>query len=128
MVSFSFEKVITLLESALAGTNKCYKIALIRSPKGVEKLLKIKWGAYSDIVSGFSGKSCLNTTFLSPKYIVGPRGIWEKIIPSGSPLCSCKIIKSVKSYFYTISTISFSTYAPLFIRTAFGIKRAISWF
>jgi hypothetical protein len=42
MVSFSFEKVITLLESALAGTNKCYKIALIRSPKGVEKLLKIK--------------------------------------------------------------------------------------
>ena len=42
IVSFSLEKVMTLLLSGLAGTNKCYKIAWILYPKGVEKLLNIK--------------------------------------------------------------------------------------
>jgi len=74
------------------------------------------------------GKSCLKVTFFNPKYNVGPSGKWHNINPSGSPLCSCKIIKSVKSYFPVNSTKSFITYAPLFTLIEFGTTRHISYF
>lgn len=53
--------------------------------------------------------------------------MWETIIPSGSPLCSCRTTRSVMFYSLHILTMSFNTYAPLFILTEPGTTSLISF-
>ncbi len=96
--SSRFAKVMILCESGLATGNKCWSTVCTRCPRAVFKSWKIKWGYISGIVWSFSSTSCLNTTFWSPKYRVGPTGKWQIIMPSGCPLCSCSKTKSVTPF------------------------------
>lgn len=41
------------------------------------------------------GRSCLNLTLCNVKMAVGPWGKCEIVREVGTPLCSCKMIKSV---------------------------------
>ena len=95
----------------------------VRFPSGVVKFSRIKCGFASETVPmSWSLTSCRITVLLSPKYAVGPNGMWLTTRPSGSPLCSCTTTKSVKSLLLHSSTKSGSTCAPRLIRRLVGIS------
>lgn len=129
MISFWLEKVRTRFDSNFGTGNSLFKMLITLSPKyfPLEKPLKIKCGYASLMASGFSFRSCLKIAAFIPKNIVGPKGKWDTIIPSGSPLCSWNSTMSVKSFLFASYTSSLVTVCPLFMRIELGITRLISF-
>ena len=111
-----FAKVMTRLLFPLGGANRCFKMFAVRLPSAVVKFSRIKCGLASDTVPMSSSlMSCLITVLEMPKYAVGPKGMCDMTMPSGSPLCSCTTTRSVKSLLRQSSTRSGSTCAPRLI-------------
>lgn len=114
-------KLIHLLESSLGTGNICFKMVWVLKPIREEKWEKTRCGYASDIlVSRKLGISWRKTTFEREKNAVGPWGKWEMIKPSGTPLCSWSIMRSVISFDLQAAVISEITWFPRLILWELG--------